>query len=150
MRQVKKQQNRKARKTATKNIADTAEDSAFREIVKLAKSLQAIYRQVYELLRPVVNDACRDPHTVDEDELAHLFDQVLNISCTDYGMRLFAKLCNSFRTCYPRCVADYIEINGELYGEDNENTEVSRQQDSQIAADLPRCFLDGRRTNGKA
>ena len=126
MRQVQKQQNRKARKTATKNIADTAEDSDFRAIVELARSLQAVYRQSYELIRPVVNDACKNPQTADEDELAHIFDQVLNISCTDYGMRLFTKLCNSFRTRYPRCVADYIEINGELYGEDNENTEVSR------------------------
>ena len=86
MRQVKKQQYRKARKTATKNIADTAEDSDFRAIVELVRSLQAVYRQSYELIRPVVNDACKNPQTVDEDELAHIFDQVLNISCTDLGL----------------------------------------------------------------
>ena len=126
MRQVKKQQNRKARKTATKNIADTAEDSDFRAIVELVRSLQSVYRQSYELIRPVVNDACKNPQTVDEDGLAHIFDQVLNISCTDYGMRLFTKLCNSFRSRYPECVADYIKINDELYGEDNENAEVLR------------------------
>ena len=126
MRQMKKQQKRKTRKTVTKKGAGIAEDPAFRAIVELAKSLQAVCRQSFELIRPIVNDACKNPQTVDEDELAHIFDQVLNISCTDYGMRLFTKLCNAFRLRYPECVADYIKFNDELYGEDNESTNVSR------------------------
>ena len=101
MRRVKKLRNGKKREKGTKNGADIAEDPAFRAIVELAKSLQAICRQSYELMRPIVNDACKNPQTVDEDELAHLFDQVLNIGCTDYGMRLFTKLCNAFRSRYP-------------------------------------------------
>ena len=119
MRRVKKLRSGKKREKGTKNGADIAEDPAFRAIVELAKSLQAICRQSYELMRPIVNDACKNPQTVDEDELAHLFDQVLNIGCTDYGMRLFTKLCNAFRSRYPECVADYIKINDELYGDDN-------------------------------
>jgi len=119
MRRVKKLRNGKKREKGTKNGADIAEAPAFRAIVELAKSLQAICRQSYELMRPIVNDACKNPQTVDEDELAHLFDQVLNIGCTDYGMRLFTKLCNAFRSRYPECVADYIKINDELYGDDN-------------------------------
>ena len=119
MRRVKKLRNGKKLEKGTKNGADIAEDPAFRAIVELAKSLQAICRQSYELMRPIVNDACKNPQTVDEDELAHLFDQVLNIGCTDYGMRLFTKLCNAFRSRYPECVADYIKINDELYGDDN-------------------------------
>ena len=119
MRRVKKLRNGKKREKGTKNGADIAEDPAFRAIVELAKSLQAICRRSYELMRPIVNDACKNPQTVDEDELAHLFDQVLNIGCTDYGMRLFTKLCNAFRSRYPECVADYIKINDELYGDDN-------------------------------
>ena len=119
MRRVKKLRNGKKREKGTKNGADIAEDPAFRAIVELAKSLQAICRQSYELMRPIVNDACKNPQTVDEDELAHLFDQVLNIGCTDYGMRLFTKLCNAFRARYPECVVDYIKINDELYGDDN-------------------------------
>lgn len=119
MRRVKKLRNGKKREKGTKNGADIAEDPAFRAIVELAKSLQAICRQSYELMRPIVNDACKNSQTVDEDELAHLFDQVLNIGCTDYGMRLFTKLCNAFRSRYPECVADYIKINDELYGDDN-------------------------------
>lgn len=119
MRRVKKLRNGKKREKGTKNGADIAEDPAFRAIVELAKSLQAICRQSYELMRPIVNDACKNPQAVDEDELAHLFDQVLNIGCTDYGMRLFTKLCNAFRLRYPECVADYIKINDELYGDDN-------------------------------
>ena len=119
MRRVKKLRNGKKREKGTKNGADIAEEPAFRAIVELAKSLQAICRQSYELMRPIVNDACKNPQTVDEDELAHLFDQVLNIGCTDYGMRLFTKLCNAFRSRYPECVADYIKSNDELYGDDN-------------------------------
>ena len=119
MRRVKKLRNGKKREKGTKNGADIAEDPAFRAIVELAKSLRAICRQSYEQMRPIVNDACKNPQTVDEDELAHLFDQVLNIGCTDYGMRLFSKLCNAFRSRYPECVADYIKINDELYGDDN-------------------------------
>ena len=126
MRQVKKQQERKTRKKVSKKVDEMAEAPAFRVIVELAKSLQAVYRQSYELIRPIVNDACKNPQTVDEDELEHLFDQVLNISCTDYGMRLFTKLCNVFRSRYPECVAEYIKINDELYGEGNESTGVSR------------------------
>ena len=126
MNKVKKQQKRKTRKTASKKVNEIAEYPAFRAIVELAKSLQAIYRQSYELIRPIVNDACKNPQTVDKDELEHLFDQVLNISCTDFGMRLFTKLCNAFRSRYPECVADYIKFNDELYGEDNESTDVSR------------------------
>jgi len=125
MAQVKKKKKRTTRKTTAKNVADIVEDPAFRTIVELAKSLQAVYRQSYELIRPVVNDACKNPQTVDEDTLEHLFDQLLNISCTDYGMRLFTKLCDAFRSRYPKCVADYIKFNNELYGEDNENTEIS-------------------------
>ena len=87
MRRVKKLRNGKKREKGTKNGADIAEDPAFRAIVELAKSLQAICRQSYELM--------------------------------DYGMRLFTKLCNAFRSRYPECVADYIKINDELYGDDN-------------------------------
>jgi hypothetical protein len=126
--QVKKRQKRKTRTTVSKKVDEIAEDPAFRAIVELAKSLHAIYRQSYELIRHIVNDACKNPQTVDEDELEHLFDQVLDMSCTDYGMRLFTKLCNAFRSRYPECVAAYIKINDELYGEDNEgeSTDVSR------------------------
>ena len=81
MRRVKKLRNGKKREKGTKNGADIAEDPAFRAIVELAKSLQAICRQSYELMRPIVNDACKNPQTVDEDELAHLFDQVLIMGC---------------------------------------------------------------------
>ncbi len=126
MRQVKKQQERKTRKKVSKKVDEIAEAPAFRVIVELAKSLQAVYRQSYELIRPIVNDACKNPQTVDEDELEHLFDQVLNISCTDYGMRLFTELCKAFRSRYPECVTEYIKINDELYGEGNESTGVSR------------------------
>ncbi len=108
------------RKVVSKNAPKDAElnqDPAFREILELAKSLHAIHRQAYNLIRPLVNDACKNPQTVSEHELEQLFDQVLNISCTDFGMKLFKKLCDTFKSRYPECIEDYIKINDDLYGD---------------------------------
>ena len=109
------------RKTGKVKVRDNRaldQDPAFREILELAKSLHAIHRQAYNLIRPLVNDACKNPQTVSEHELEQLFDQVLNISCTDFGMKLFKKLCDTFKSRYPECVEDYIKFNDELYGDD--------------------------------
>ncbi len=108
------------RKVVSKNAPKDAElnqDPAFREILELAKSLHAIHWQAYNLIRPLVNDACKNPQTVSEHELEQLFDQVLNISCTDFGMKLFKKLCDTFKSRYPECIEDYIKINDDLYGD---------------------------------
>ncbi len=96
-------------------------DPAFEHIVELVKSLQGLYRQSYELQRPIVEDMCANPDTVTERELERCFDQVLEISCTDFGMELFNRLCQTFKSRYPEAVADYIEIQNEMYGEDSDN-----------------------------
>ena len=53
-----------------------------------------------------------------EHELEHCFDHVLDISCTDYGLKFFNKLCKTFKARYPVCVTEYIKIQKELYGDD--------------------------------
>ena len=93
-------------------------DPAFEHILELARSLQAIYKQSYELQRPIVDDMCANVDNVSEHELEHCFDHVLGISCTDYGMKLFNKLCRAFEARYPVCVTEYIKIQKELYGDD--------------------------------
>ena len=93
-------------------------DPAFEHILELARSLQAIYKQSYELQRPIVDDMCANVDNVSEHELEHCFDHVLDISCTDYGMKLFNKLCRAFEARYPVCVTEYIKIQKELYGDD--------------------------------
>lgn len=93
-------------------------DPAFEHICELAKALQSVYKQSYELQRPIVDDMCANADNVSEDELAHCFDRVLDISCTDYGMKLFNKLCRTFKARYPVCVTEYIKIQKEVYGDD--------------------------------
>ena len=112
--------NRKTEEFDMKKETQTA-DSAFEHIVELVKSLQGLYRQSYELQRPIVEDMCANPDSVTEYELEHCFDQVLEISCTDFGMELFNKLCQTFKSRYPKAVADYMEIQNEMYGEDSDD-----------------------------
>ena len=96
-------------------------DSAFEHIVELVKSLQGLYRQSYDLQRPIVEDMCANPDTVTEQELERCFDQVLEISGTDFGMELFNRLCQTFKSRYPESVAAYMKIQNEVYGEDSDD-----------------------------
>ena len=93
-------------------------DPAFEHILELAKSLQAIYKQSYELQRPIVDGLCANADNVSERELEQCFDRVLDISCSDCGMKLFNKLCRTFKARYPVCVIEYIKIQKEVYGDD--------------------------------
>lgn len=93
-------------------------DPAFEHILELVKSLQAIYKQSYSLQRPIVDDLCANADNVSERELEQCFDRVLDISCSDCGMKLFNKLCRAFKARYPVCVTEYIKIQKEVYGGD--------------------------------
>ena len=93
-------------------------DPAFEHILELVKSLQAIYKQSYTLQRPIVDDLCANVDNVSERELEQCFDRVLDISCSDCGMKLFNKLCRAFKARYPVCVMEYIKIQKEVYGDD--------------------------------
>ena len=101
-----------------KHTRGVISDPAFEHILELAKALQAIYKQSYELQRPIVEDLCANKNSVTERELAHCFDGVLDVSCTDYDMKLFNRLCKAFKARYPECVSEYIKIQKEVYGDD--------------------------------
>ena len=110
--------SKRAKASKRKHSKGKMSDPAFEHILELARSLQAIYKQSYELQRPIVDDMCANVDNVSEHELEHCFDHVLGISCTDYGMKLFNKLCRAFEARYPVCVTEYIKIQKELYGDD--------------------------------
>ena len=110
--------SKRVKSSKRKHAKEKMSDPAFEHILELAKALQAIYKQSYELQRPIVEDLCANKNSVTERELAHCFDGVLDISCTDYGMKLFNKLCRAFKARYPVCVMEYIKIQKEVYGDD--------------------------------
>ena len=110
--------SRSGNASTRRHVKGKASDSAFGHICELAKALQSVYKQSYELQRPIVDDMCANKDSVSEHELEHCFDHVLDISCTDYGMKLFNKLCRAFKARYPVCVAEYIKIQKEVYGDD--------------------------------
>ena len=91
------------------------------DISEMAKSLAGLYEQSCAILKPIVDDACRNPGTYSENELEHLFDQLLNVSCSRNGKRLFDRLCKRFRSIYPDAVQSYIDIDKEMYGEENDD-----------------------------
>ena len=97
----------------TKRKADTP---AFDRIVELVQSTQFVFKQSYELLRPIVADMCTNAASVSECDLERVFDRVLDISCADEGRALFNKLCQTFQTQYPECVMDYISFYDETHG----------------------------------
>ena len=97
----------------TKRMADTP---AVDRIVELVQSMQFVFRQSYELQRPIVADMCANAASVSECDLERVFDRVLDISCTDEGRALFNKLCQTFKEQYPECVKDYIRIQAETHG----------------------------------
>ena len=107
-------------KKPDKKKNDKEFDNLVASITEMAKSLQGLYRQSNELLRPTVEDMCANPDSVTEHDLEHCFDQVLEISCTDFGMELFIKLCQTFKSRYPESVTDYMKIQQEMYGEDSD------------------------------
>jgi len=86
------------------------------DISEMAKSLVGLYEQSCAMLKPIVDDACRNPGAYSENELEHLFDQMLNVSCSRKGKRLFDRLCKRFSPIYPDVVRFYIDTDKEMYG----------------------------------
>ena len=110
--------SKRVKSSKRKHAKEKMSDPAFEHILELVKSLQAIYKQSYALERPIVDDLCANADNVSERELEQCFDRVLDISCSDCGMKLFNKLCRAFKARYPFCVMEYIKIQKEVYGDD--------------------------------
>ena len=88
-------------------------------ILAMARALVGLQEQSALALRPIVDEVCGDPESVDEKELGHVFDLVLDVSCCPKGKRLFNRLCKSFGQIYPDCVKDYIGFNREMWGDED-------------------------------
>ena len=92
-------------------------DLLVENISSLADSLMAMYRQSYNVLLPIVDDMCQRKESVTQNELDHCFDYLLNISCTDFGKRLFDRVCVTFKSKYPDSVEFYVKEDESLYGD---------------------------------
>lgn len=111
---------RGAEKNGNTKKTDKGYEKLVADISEMAKSLSGLYAQSCAILKPIVDDACRNPGTYSENELGHLFDQLLNVSCSRKGKRLFDRLCNRFMPIYPDTVRFYIDYDKEMYGGEND------------------------------
>ena len=89
------------------------------EMLALARALNRLHEQSCAMLKPIVDDFCGHPESVDEKELEHIFDLVQDVSCCTNGRCLFNRLCKSFGQIYPDCVKDYIGIDREMWGDED-------------------------------
>ena len=111
-------QCRKQNPKGTRQKESSDYDSLVESISSLANSMMAIYRQSYDVLLPIVDDICQRKESVTQNELEHCFDYLLNISCTDFGKKLFDRVCVTFKSKYPDSVEFYVKENESLYGND--------------------------------
>ena len=95
-------------------------DLLVESISSLADSMMAIYRQSYDVLLPIVDDICQRNESVTQNELEHCFDYLLNISCTDFGKKLFDRVCVTFKSKYPDSVEFYVKENEPLINDAKE------------------------------
>ena len=96
------------------------QDESYGEMLELARALNGLQEQSCSMLKPIVDDCCKHSEFVDEKELEHIFDLVLDVSCHPRGKRLFNRLCKSFGRIYPDCVKDYIGFDREMWGAEDE------------------------------
>ena len=86
------------------------------EVATLAQTLSRIYDQSYDMVKPIVENACKHTNTISRNDLEHIFDSVSDIYCCPKGRKLFDKLCQTFKSIYPDSVSFYIKSNREMYG----------------------------------
>ena len=110
--------SRKQKPKGARRMKSSDYDLLVESISSLADSLMAIYRQSYDALLPIVDDICQRKESVTQNELDHCFDYLLNISCTDFGKKLFDRVCVTFKSKYPDSVEFYVKENESLYGDD--------------------------------
>ena len=56
-------------------------NESYGEILELARALTGLQEQSCSMLKPIVDDCCKHPESVDEKELEHVFELVLDVSC---------------------------------------------------------------------
>ena len=126
--------SRKQKPKGARRMKSSDYDLLVESISSLADSLMAIYRQSYVALLPIVDDICQRKESVTQNELEHCFDYLLNISCTDFGKKLFDRVCVTFKSKYPDSVEFYVKENESLYGDDAADDDA--MQSDTTGADL--------------
>lgn len=101
-----------------KVIMKNQKNESYGEILELARALNGLQEQSCSMLKPIVDDCCKHPESVDEKELEHVFDLVLDVSCCAKGKRLFNRLCKSFGRIHSDCVKNYIGFDREMWGDE--------------------------------
>ena len=131
--------SRKQKPKGARRMKSSDYDLLVESISSLADSLMAIYRQSYDALLPIVDDICQRKESVTQNELEHCFDYLLNISCTDFGKKLFDRVCVTFKSKYPDSVEFYVKENETIYRftflarRDDENAKlVAKDPDGEI------------------
>ena len=107
---------RGTKKSDDMTINDKEYENLVADISKMAKSLAGLNEQACAMLKPIVDDACRNPSSYSEQDVERLFDQMLNVSCCRKGKHLFDRLCKRFMPIYPDVVRFYIDYDKEMYG----------------------------------
>ena len=108
------------KKTQKRKKQEKEYENLLVDISEMAKSLAGLYDQSCAILKPIVDDACRNPSSYGENEIERIFDQILNVSCCRKGKRLFDRLCKRFSQIYPDVVRFYIDSDKEMYGDEDD------------------------------
>ena len=77
-----------------------------------------LHQKAYEIYLPLVEDVCS--RGVSEDELAHLFDYLLDFACDEKILGLYKRVCRRYLYIYPSCIKSYIEAYREMWEDEGE------------------------------
>ena len=86
-------------------------------ICQFAEKISKLFQEAYDVYLPLVEDVCG--REVSEDELAHLFDYLLDFACDEKILGLYKKLCRKYLYIYPRCIKFYIEAYRDMWEDEN-------------------------------
>lgn len=86
-------------------------------ICQFAEKISKLFQEAYDVYLPLVKDVCG--REVSEDELAHLFDYLLDFACDEKILGLYKKVCRKYLYVYPRCIKFYIEAYREMWEDEN-------------------------------
>ena len=88
------------------------------KIYQIAEQIVQLHQKAYEIYLPLVEDVCS--RGVSEDELAHLFDYLLDFACDEKILGLYKRVCRRYLYIYPSCIKSYIEAYREMWEDEVE------------------------------
>jgi len=95
----------------------------FLESIKgVATQLSQIHQQIIQLPEPVVERLIAT-QSRDRPALEQVLDRLLDVACSNAGLKLFRRLCRYYWTINPETTASYINAYREMW--DSEDSEVA-------------------------